>query len=127
MAWIIGIDEAGYGPNLGPFVMTSVACRVPDPCHDTNLWRLLRPVVRQGADADDGRLLIDDSKIVYTARGLAGLERGVWAALGRAGEARCLLSRRCWNGSVPTTGRSWAARCGIGECKRCRSTWKPPS
>jgi hypothetical protein len=83
--WIIGIDEAGYGPNLGPFVMTSVACQVPDPCHDANLWHLLRPVVRQGADADDGQLLIDDSKIVYTTRGLAGLERGVLTALWREG------------------------------------------
>lgn len=87
MAWIIGIDEAGYGPNLGPFVMTSVACRVPDPCRDANLWHLLRPSVRRSADADDGQLLIDDSKLVYTARGLAGLERGVLAALGRAGAA----------------------------------------
>jgi ribonuclease HII len=85
MAWIIGIDEAGYGPNLGPFVMTSVACRVPDHCHDADLWHLLRPAVRRGADADHGQLLIDDSKIVYTACGLAGLERGVLAALGRYG------------------------------------------
>jgi ribonuclease HII len=85
MAWIIGIDEAGYGPNLGPFVMTSVACRAPDHCHDANLWHLLRPVVRQGCDADEGQLFLDDSKLVYTARGLAGLERGILAALWREG------------------------------------------
>ncbi len=83
MTWIIGIDEAGYGPNLGPFVMTSVACRVPDPCRDANLWQLLRPAVRRCADADEGQLLIDDSKLVYTARGLAGLERGILATLWR--------------------------------------------
>jgi ribonuclease HII len=98
MTWIIGIDEAGYGPNLGPFVMTSVACQVPDHCHDANLWSLLRPVVRQGADTDDGQLLIDDSKIVYTARGLAGLERGVLAALWReeAGSAASLAALVEW-------------------------------
>ena len=79
--WIIGIDEAGYGPNLGPFVMTSVACRVPDDGVDTDLWRLLGPAVRRHKDADDGRLLIDDSKIVHSKGGLAALERGVLATL----------------------------------------------
>lgn len=79
--WIIGIDEAGYGPNLGPFVMTSVACRVPDDSADADLWRLLAPVARRNRDAEDGRLLIDDSKIVHGKHGLAGLEQGVLATL----------------------------------------------
>src|SRR5579885_2911962 len=79
--WIVGIDEAGYGPNFGPFVMTAVACRVPDHCHDANLWRLLHPAVRRSEDADDGQLLIDDSKRVYIAHGLAGLECGFLTTL----------------------------------------------
>ncbi len=86
MAWIIGIDEAGYGPNLGPFVMTAVACRVPPGQDDADLWDLLATAVRRGgppvADPGSPRLLIADSKVVYsTARGLAGLERGVLATL----------------------------------------------
>ena len=82
MVWIVGVDEAGYGPNLGPFVMTSVACRVDDGRADACLWQALRPAVRRAADADDGRLAVDDSKAVYnTARGLAALEHGVLAAL----------------------------------------------
>src|SRR5580658_6307802 len=90
MPWIIGIDEAGYGPNLGPFVMTAVACRLPDPLGVPNLWQLLRTVVRQAADADDGRILVDDSKLVFsTARGLAELERGVLTLLFR------LVSQPC--------------------------------
>jgi ribonuclease HII len=90
--WIIGIDEAGYGPNLGPFVMTSVACRVPDLHAEADLWRLLDPVVCRHCDADPSRLLIDDSKIVHGKRGLAGLEHGVLATLwgGEIAPASCL-------------------------------------
>jgi hypothetical protein len=82
MPWIIGIDEAGYGPNLGPFVMTAVACRVPAELADADLWRVLRSAVRRHPTAPDGRILVDDSKLVYsTARGLAELEMSVIAAL----------------------------------------------
>jgi hypothetical protein len=82
MPWIIGIDEAGYGPPLGPLVMTSVACRIPGTPARTDLWRTLQAAVRhQSADPDE-RILIADSKVVYsTTRGLAGLEIGVTAAL----------------------------------------------
>jgi hypothetical protein len=80
VAWIVGIDEAGYGPNLGPFVMTSVACRVPDDTTQSDLWDLLHPAVRRADANRDDRLLVADSKVVYSsARGLAGLERGTLA------------------------------------------------
>jgi hypothetical protein len=95
MAWVIGIDEAGYGPNLGPLVMTAVACRVPDRHAGECLWALLAPAVRRGTEADDGRLLIDDSKKVYsTARGLAGLELGVHATVWREGATLHHLAER---------------------------------
>ena len=45
MPWLIGIDEAGYGPNLGPFVMSATLFQVPDG-QGHNLWKPLRPAVR---------------------------------------------------------------------------------
>lgn len=78
MTWIVGIDEAGYGPNLGPFVMSAVACRVPQTLTSVNLWRSLKRWVRKTDGADDGRLLIDDSKLVYSSgNGLRNLEMSV--------------------------------------------------
>ncbi len=84
MPWVVGIDEAGYGPNLGPLVQAAVAVKLPD--EDEAGWEALRPAVRRAGEKDDGRLLIDDSKRVYAGgTGLARLERGVLAPLGLPG------------------------------------------
>lgn len=80
MPWLVGLDEAGYGPNLGPLVQASTACRVEGddvPC----LWTRLAAAVRRRSDAADDRLLIDDSKKVNEGpHGLRNLEAGVRAA-----------------------------------------------
>jgi ribonuclease HII len=78
MPWLIGVDEAGYGPNLGPFVMTLVACRVPDALADADLWDVLKSCVRRANDPVDGRVVVADSKQVYSsASGWDQLERTV--------------------------------------------------
>lgn len=81
MPWVVGIDEAGYGPNLGPLVQAAVALRLPDD--DPAGWAHLRPHARRRGEPADGRVLVDDSKLVYAGNGgLARLERGLAAVLG---------------------------------------------
>lgn len=78
MPWLLGIDEAGYGPNLGPFVMSSALFELPAGC-TTDLWRVLRPAVRKANQKTDGRLIVDDSKQVYSPKvGLGVLEKNLW-------------------------------------------------
>ena len=80
MPWLIGIDEAGYGPNLGPLVQTAVGASAPD---DGCLWKRLGKAVRKAGDKrGNGALIVDDSKKVYASRkGLDKLEVGVLATL----------------------------------------------
>jgi ribonuclease HII len=82
MAVLVGIDEAGYGPLLGPLVVSSVAFSVPDELIKSDLWRVLKSAVGKRKSKLAGRLLITDSKKAYTrATGIAHLRRTVLANL----------------------------------------------
>jgi hypothetical protein len=92
MPWCVGIDEAGYGPNLGPLVQAAVAVHLPE--HDHAGWETIRPFARRVCEAEGGCFLIDDSKKVYAGvNGFGKLEEGV---LGWFGEA--------WPGCVHMVG-----------------------
>ena len=85
MRWV-GIDEAGYGPNLGPLVMTAVVAEGPDG-HDLDLWADLASTVCR-AGGSPNRLWVDDSKKVYRAgKGRDRLDAGCLAALAASGRA----------------------------------------
>jgi hypothetical protein len=79
MPWQVGIDEAGYGPNLGPLLQTSVGVHfASEPCC---IWQLLADAVRRCGDGRDSRIVVDDSKKVFGPnRNLANLEVAVLAA-----------------------------------------------
>ncbi len=112
MAWVVGIDEAGYGPNLGPFVMTAAALRLPDDSAGLDLWQRLAAAVRRDTDPDDGRLLIADSKIVYSpARGLRPLETAVLAAHRPDPGDGCLLLERYIEGLCPSSHPALRREC----------------
>lgn len=88
---LAGIDEAGYGPLLGPLVVGCCAFDVEGeageelPC----LWQKLRRVCGKARDRKRLKLHINDSKQVYSpAGGLKELERSV-LAMALAGGGAC--------------------------------------
>ena len=84
MAYLIGTDEAGYGPNLGPLVIGISLWHVPGPAEDVDLYQLLGDAV--SAEPTVERIAIADSKLLYKpGGGLALLERGVLSALRHIG------------------------------------------
>jgi ribonuclease HII len=87
MAILVGIDEAGFGPILGPLVVSSSAFRVPDNLVWANLWEILRKSVSERRAGLHGRLLIADSKKAFTRSvGLKHLRKTVLATLNYLGK-----------------------------------------
>ena len=87
MAILAGIDEAGYGPILGPLVVSGVAVRVPDERLDDSLWTILRDTITSKVTRSAGRrLAVADSKKLFRGRKtLAPLERAALVMLAAAG------------------------------------------
>lgn len=85
MVYLIGTDEAGYGPNLGPLVISASVWQVPDGVGNEDLFDRLRHVIAgsiaEAEKHDPPRVVFADSKILYHSGGdLRRLERGLWAA-----------------------------------------------
>jgi len=97
MAILIGVDEAGYGPNYGPLVVAATAWRIDDAIAERaygapgsskpargvpDLYKVLRKAVVRSPDKAAKKIAVADSKALYKAGfGVRQLERGVLAAL----------------------------------------------
>jgi hypothetical protein len=84
MMYLIGTDEAGYGPNLGPLVISATLWHVPAGLPVADLYQVLAAAVTRDPPHRNGpdRVPIADSKRLYpSAGGLAALEYGIGAAL----------------------------------------------
>ena len=90
MTLVVGTDEAGYGPNLGPLVVAATAWEVAAAADDVD-------GVFTAVAADLAGLWGDSKQIFRGGAGLSALERGVLAAAGIA------------MGSLPATWRAFAA------------------
>ena len=89
MAFVIGTDEAGYGPNLGPLVIGGTAWHIQDDNQDLDLYRRLLATVTKspGSRTTTSQFVVADSKKLYQPRkGLHRLERALFPSLQATGK-----------------------------------------
>lgn len=117
MAVLVGIDEAGYGPILGPLVVSSFGMEMPDELLKADLWDVLSQAVSKQKRGLKGRLLITDSKKAFDRKtGYGHLERTAVSLLGFKPRTVGELVERLTEGSLRKLApRPWYERIGEKE------------
>lgn len=95
-----GVDEAGYGPLLGPLCVSMCAIRLDAFAAEhkaPDVWKMLRPIVRREPSAKSTRwIAVNDSKRLKLANSsktlhpLTHLERGVLTFAGLLERMHCV-------------------------------------
>jgi len=118
---IVGIDEAGYGPLLGPLVVSATVFEVPvsimrrpsSAAEGPDLWQLLNSTISKKALKRDPRLAVADSKVLHGKSGITLLERAALTFLMQNDEPpnnwRSLIGRICPHVLGQLDGYPWYA------------------
>ena len=86
MPLVAGIDEAGYGPTLGPLVVGATLWNIPPQLTNADHWDLLQDCVSRSVRRGSWHLAVNDSKMIYNRKkGISTLERSVLAFASAAG------------------------------------------
>lgn len=113
---VAGIDEAGYGPLLGPLVVSAVAIECPQTISDAmpDVAAMLAPAVAAKPPIPHGALFVTDSKVVHRSpNGLHHLETAtllaVELACGSAAPMRLdeLAKALGWTGGAELPWYDW--------------------
>lgn len=115
MATLVGIDEAGYGPLLGPLVVSAVTMQLPQALLKADHWAVLKQSVSAQKKGLAGRLLITDSKKAFTrSAGIGHLRRTVLA---------CVCASNDGSGSISNASDVIAALFPEYTEQTCRYRW----
>ena len=100
--FILGTDEAGYGPNLGPLVISVSVWTAERDLSGTEMYNRLRPIVLQASNkrtlkSNPGSFLLDDSKKLYKGRDAAGLKHLEYALLSALRNLGRLENNACFS------------------------------
>jgi ribonuclease HII len=101
--WLIAVDEAGYGPKLGPLVIAASAWRKPTGGIDSSRSSVDQETtdsfaeIAAAAPVQDGYIRVDDSKQIFKRGSLTTLHRIVSVA-----HHACGRSERTLNERLPT-------------------------
>ncbi|WP_146506878.1 ribonuclease H family protein [Thalassoglobus neptunius] len=82
----IGLDEAGYGPNLGPLVIATSVWETPGSPDGCDFYSCLGQVIDLKASSDSSRIQVADSKQVNVGKNaFRNLERSALSLLRSTG------------------------------------------